>query len=166
MIRTLDDFLDEWRDESASTLKLMRTLTDGSLSQQVFAEGRSLGRLAWHIALSISEILGHAGVPFDSVPSDLPPPLHATEIADRYEIDAAGVAPALRLHWLDDMLDEETPMYGEMWKRGTVLSVLLRHQTHHRGQMTVLMRQAGLPVIGVYGPAKEEWAAMGLPPMA
>ena len=31
--------------------------------------------------------------------------------------------------------------------------------------MTVLMRQAGVPVPGMYGPSKEEWAAMGLPPM-
>ena len=40
----------------------------------------------------------------------------------------------------------------------------LSHQTHHRGQMTVLMRQAGLTVPGVYGPAREEWAAMGMEP--
>jgi uncharacterized damage-inducible protein DinB len=30
--------------------------------------------------------------------------------------------------------------------------------------MTVLMRQAGLVVPGVYGPAREEWAAMNMPP--
>jgi hypothetical protein len=28
----------------------------------------------------------------------------------------------------------------------------------------VLMRQAGLSVPGVYGPAREDWAALGLPP--
>jgi hypothetical protein len=28
--------------------------------------------------------------------------------------------------------------------------------------MTVLMRQAGLKVPGVYGPAREEWAGMGM----
>ena len=28
--------------------------------------------------------------------------------------------------------------------------------------MTVLMRQAGLTVPGVYGPAKEEWAVAGM----
>ena len=32
---------------------------------------------------------------------------------------------------------------------------LINHQNHHRGQMTVLMRQAGLTVPGVYGPAKK-----------
>ena len=41
--------------------------------------------------------------------------------------------------------------------------VLVTHQTHHRGQMTVLMRQAGLKVPDVYGPAKEGWATYGMP---
>jgi len=32
--------------------------------------------------------------------------------------------------------------------------------------MTALTRQAGLVVPGMYGPALEEWAFMGLPSMA
>jgi uncharacterized damage-inducible protein DinB len=55
-------------------------------------------------------------------------------------------------------------MYGEKWTRGVTARVLLNHQTHHRGQMTILMRQAGLKVPGVYGPSKEEWAEYGAPP--
>jgi uncharacterized damage-inducible protein DinB len=31
--------------------------------------------------------------------------------------------------------------------------------------MTVLMRQAGLRVPGIYGPAKEEWEEHGMPAM-
>ncbi|HZG18224.1 MAG TPA: DinB family protein, partial [Candidatus Bathyarchaeia archaeon] len=48
------------------------------------------------------------------------------------------------------------------WKNGFTLRALLMHEVHHRGQMTVLMRQAGLTIPGIYGPAKEEWAAMGM----
>ena len=44
------------------------------------------------------------------------------------------------------------------------LQVLVVHQAHHRGQMTVLMRQAGLTVPGVYGPAREEWTTYGMQP--
>jgi len=57
-------------------------------------------------------------------------------------------------------------MYGETWKRGMTLLYLMLHQAHHRGQITVLMRQAGLKVTGIYGPAKEEWQTMGMPAMA
>ena len=52
-------------------------------------------------------------------------------------------------------------MYGQRWTRGFTLHALLEHQIHHRGQMTVLMRQAGLRVPGIYGPAREDWASHG-----
>ena len=58
----------------------------------------------------------------------------------------------------------EDDMYGEMWKKGKTLGVLVTHQIHHRGQLTVVMRLAGLKVPGVYGPAKEEWANYGMKP--
>lgn len=39
--------------------------------------------------------------------------------------------------------------------RGKLLRILINHQTHHLGQMTVLLRQAGLKVPPVMGPTKE-----------
>ena len=54
-------------------------------------------------------------------------------------------------------------MYGQTWPRGQALWGLIAHEVHHRGQMTVLMRQAGIVVPGVYGPAREEWATYGMP---
>ena len=54
-------------------------------------------------------------------------------------------------------------MYGEKWTRAFTLGALIGHQCHHRGQVTVLMRQAGLKVPGIYGPAQEEWAVYGMP---
>jgi uncharacterized damage-inducible protein DinB len=44
------------------------------------------------------------------------------------------------------------------------LQILIRHEIHHRAQMTVLMRQAGLKVPGIYGPSRDEWQAMGMTP--
>jgi len=37
------------------------------------------------------------------------------------------------------------------------------HPAHHRGQMTVLLRQAGMKVPDINGPAMEDWAAYGQP---
>jgi uncharacterized damage-inducible protein DinB len=75
----------------------------------------------------------------------------------------ASVTAQVSKHWPDAALLEEVPMYGEHWAKGYVLLAMILHQTHHRAQMTVLMRQAGLKVPGAYGPAREEWAAMNLP---
>ena len=45
--------------------------------------------------------------------------------------------------------------------------VLVLHEVNHRGQLTVLMRQAGLRATGAMGPAQEDWARMGRePPLA
>jgi uncharacterized damage-inducible protein DinB len=91
-------------------------------------------------------------------------PTNASDIASTYDISSKSVLEAVRRSWTDASLYDEIPMYGEMWKRGAALSSLLLHQTHHRAQMTVLMRQAGLKVPGVYGPSREEWSQMGMPP--
>jgi uncharacterized damage-inducible protein DinB len=36
------------------------------------------------------------------------------------------------------------------------------HQAHHRAEMLVLMRQAGLPILWVYGPTREQWSEFGM----
>lgn len=67
-------------------------------------------------------------------------------------------------HWPDAALLEEVPRHGEEWAKEYVLWAIL-HQRHHRAQITVLMRQAGLKVSGIDGPAREERTHMNLPPM-
>ena len=165
MFRTIEDFLQVWKQETESTLKIFRTLTGDSLNQKVYAEGRTLARLAWHITATLDEMPKHAGLHCSISIEDDKQSTNIAELIETYERSARIVAEAVKTQWNDAMLLEEIPMYGEQWKRGFVLWVLVVHQTHHRAQMTVLMRQAGLKVPGLYGPAKEEWAAMGMPAM-
>ncbi|MDM7923996.1 MAG: DinB family protein [Pyrinomonadaceae bacterium] len=163
MLRKVEDFLKNWQYEAEMTGKVIRSLTDGSLGQKVTDEGRTLGYLAWHLAATPAEMLGHAGLTVDGPPLDAPAPESASEIADAYDKVAASVNDVVASNWNDDTLLQEDSMYGETWSRGLTLFYLIAHQAHHRGQMTVLMRQAGLPVPGVYGPSKEEWLAHGMP---
>jgi uncharacterized damage-inducible protein DinB len=165
MIRTISDFLTMWTNESAGTLKVFRTLTDESLKQKVTPEGRSLGFIAWHITTTLGEMTSQAGLPVAAPGEKDPMPAVACAIADAYENGARAVTDAVKANWTDAQLDDEVPMYGESWKKGLVLAALIGHQCHHRGQMTVLMRQAALKVPGVYGPAKEEWANFGMAPL-
>ncbi len=163
MIRTIPDFLDAWRLEADSTLKILRAITDESLGQKVTEDGRSLGFLAWHITTTLGEMMRHAGIPVPAATDKDTMPASAAAIADTYEEGAKAVAEAVQANWTDAQLADDIPMYGETWKKSFVLTALISHQIHHRGQMTVLMRQAGLKVPGVYGPAKEDWAAYGMP---
>jgi uncharacterized damage-inducible protein DinB len=163
MYRTIEDFTDDWRQETSSTLRIFRTLTDASLTQRVTGEGRSLGFLAWHITKSLGEVGDRAGLHVPLPADDISMPAKAADIVGTYLSTARSLGDEVRQHWNNSSLEEEVDMYGEKWKRGFALAALIRHQTHHCGQMTVLMRQAGLLVAGVCGPSKEEWARWGMP---
>ncbi|HEX8984578.1 MAG TPA: DinB family protein [Bryobacteraceae bacterium] len=163
MFHTISEFLNMWASESESTLKVLRNLSDGSLAQRVTPTGRSLGFLAWHITTSVSEMGKHAGLPVGVTGEKDPPPSSAAAIAATYEKAAKAFADAVLKNWKDTDLPGEIPMYGQKWTRAATLGAVIAHQCHHRGQATVLMRQAGLAVPGVYGPAQEEWAAYGMP---
>jgi uncharacterized damage-inducible protein DinB len=160
--RRIADFTRAWQQESEMTLKVLRALTEPSLGQRMGPEGRTLGYLAWHLVLTLPEMMEHAGVPVVGPAHDAPQPALA-EIVRQYETCARAVGDGLPKVWNDAMLDEKVPMYGEQWPRGMVLTSLVVHQAHHRGQMTALMRMAGLTVPGVYGPAREEWARYNMP---
>ena len=165
MLRKIEDFVKDWEYEAASTSKILNALTDESLSQRVTPDGRSLGFLGWHLTQTLGEMLGHAGLKIDAPGMDRECPASASEIAAAYEKGARSVTEEVKKNWTDETLLQTDDMYGDTWPRGVTLFALIAHQAHHRGQMTVLMRQAGLAVPGVYGPSKEEWAAMGAPPM-
>jgi uncharacterized damage-inducible protein DinB len=162
MFRTIEDFEKTWDTERESSLKVMRALTDASLGQMVAPGGRSLGRIAWHIVQTLGEMGGHAGLKIGGVDEKTPQPVQAAAIADAYAANAIALAGAVKASWMDSDLPGEIDMYGEKWTRGRTLAILVAHEVHHRGQVTVLMRQAGVAVPGVYGPAKEEWSGYGM----
>lgn len=163
MYRNTNDFLTHWKYESEATLKLLNNLNDESLDQRVYAEGRTLRGLAWHITLTLTELPGNAGLSIEGPQEGQPAPQSAQEIAAAYQQAANSVAEQVEANWSNEDLSNNVQMYGEEWTKGYALGALIGHQAHHRGQMTVLMRQAGLKVPGVYGPSKEEWEAMGMP---
>ncbi|MEZ5429519.1 MAG: DinB family protein [Pyrinomonadaceae bacterium] len=166
MFKKIGDFQKTWGYESAATEKLFGNLTDEALGQKVTEDGRSLGFLAWHIVTTMNEMFGHAGLEIDAPGPETSVPENASEILAAYKKGAESILKVVAENWSDEELGDEIPMYGEKWPKSGVLYALIAHEGHHRGQMTVLMRQAGLRVPGIYGPAKEEWEQMGMPAMA
>ncbi|MGQ0828072.1 MAG: DinB family protein [Bacteroidota bacterium] len=163
MYRKIEDFITEWGYESESTLKVFKNITNEPLNKKDHENVRSIAVLAWHITITLSEMLKKAGLPVTGPNEHSKPPATIAEIITAYESSSKSVIEQVKILWTDAILSEEVPMYGDTWKKGTVLSVLIKHQAHHRGQLTVLMRQAGLKVPGVYGPSKEEWAEWNIP---
>jgi uncharacterized damage-inducible protein DinB len=164
MYHTLKEFTDEYKMESQSTLKLLNVLTTESLYKTVDGKVRSIGRLAYHLAHTVSEMMSKTGL---EIPFDLKNPVHdetitAAQIVKAYEDAVNQFLSQLETKWTDASLQQTNNMYGEEWSNALTLSILLKHEIHHRGQLTVLMRLAGLVVPGIYGPAAEEWAMFGM----
>lgn len=166
MFSSIEAFIREWESESAGTRRLLAALTDASLSQSVADGYRTLGRLAWHLTCSPHEMLVRTGLKLPAPGDEHVVPSSAAAIADAYAATSREVADAVRGQWQDADLVRTSDMYGEQWPNGMTLRVVISHEVHHRAQMTVLMRQAGLSVPGLYGPAREDWAAMGMEPPA
>ena len=162
MYTSVKSFVSDWKHESEATLKMLDKLTDDSLKQKVWTEGRTLGFLAWHITLTIGEMMTKIGLNPDCPPEDSKMPPKAADIKNTYEKAAVSLFGEIDSKLKDEMLHDDINAYGQTWKKGVMLNMLITHQIHHRGQMTVLMRQAGLKIPGIYVPAMEEWAAMGM----
>ena len=162
MITSIEHFKKSWQKESENTRKIMAQLTDDAINKNLVEGHRSLGRLAWHIAQTIPEMLGQTGLKPEGPESKAAVPDTAEEIKKAYDLAASSLLKQVTRKWNDESLQVEDDLYGEKWSRGMTLRILIDHEIHHRGQMTVLMRLAGLKVPGLYGPSKEEWSQYGM----
>ena len=164
MFLSVSTFLQTWEKEAESTQRILDALTDDSLNQLVGAQDRTLGKIAWHLVTTIPEMMAKTGLILESINEDAPLPNTAEEILHNYRDVSNSLVTAIRSQWNDQTLLEKRDMYGETWTNGYTISSLIDHQIHHRGQITVLMRQAGLKVPGIYGPSRDDWNQIGMEP--
>lgn len=163
MFRAMSDFGSTYNYLSAMTTSVFECLTDENLGQSVADGHRNLGSVAWHIVATVPEMLAGIGMAVSSVDHEAPPPSTASEIIEGYKRVSAEVIGAVDGNWSDESLLEEIELYGEKLPRGKWLEAFIAHEIHHRGQVIILLRQAGVKnVPGVYGPSLEEWEKFGM----
>ncbi len=160
MYGTVTEFTEDWSRESAISLSVQRNLTDAALGQKSDPEGNALGKIAWHMVMMIGAFGSAAGLDAGTPPRGTEAPVSAKLIADAYQKAAEALTEQARSKLTDGKLSSEIDLFGRSVTVAAALQMLLRHQIHHRGQMTVLMRSAGLVVPRIYGPPREETAAM------
>lgn len=152
----------EWNRESYLTEKVLEGLTDESLKQQVYPEGRTLGRITWHFTTNIPEYLAEFGLKIDKVENVDNIPTTAKEILDTFKYVSENAVKVIEEQWSDNDLNKVQTAFGRQESNATIIMGLIKHIVHHRGQITVLIRQAGLKPFGVYGPPKENWIKYGV----
>jgi uncharacterized damage-inducible protein DinB len=159
----LDQFLVSWERESKNTQKLLTALPKDQYEFRPDSKGRSLGELAWHLAEIdgyMSSGVANGKFDFDAKIPGLQRPRTIPELAPGFakvHTDAVARVKSLK----PGHLDETTPFFGRPVRNGDILwNALLHHALHHRGQLTLLTRLAGGVPPGLYGPTREEMAAM------
>jgi uncharacterized damage-inducible protein DinB len=129
-----------WEMESALTARLLEAIPDGKHDFRPDPGGRSLGEMAWHPA----EVEGY--------------------LSDGMSKGAVTFQDAVaRLAKLTDAdLDRENPFAGDrrLTIRDCLWGALLMHLIHHRGQLSLMVQLAGGTPPAIYGPNREEMAAM------
>ena len=161
MYHKISNFIEDWKYESESTIKVLSNLTDSSLSKNFGENIRTPGRLAWHIVTAIGEMASRMGLAFEKVDENAPIFKTVKEIVDEYKRASDGLIKEINEKWNDDTLyiEDKITGQGDMWSRGKTLGALVKHQIHHRAQLTVVMRLAGLKVPGVTVPQKKSGQA-------
>lgn len=154
LYRNTEDFISEWNGSAKGTLKVMQAITNDKMDVAIVDGHNSLGWLSWHL-VGVAGAFGHfAGLQIPAPGPEMKQPETMAEIIEAYEKVTEAYKTEVSALTADQLV-EEVPAFGGMMKRGQLLRVLVDHQTHHRGQMTVLLRQAGLEVPPVMGPTQE-----------
>ena len=161
--REHSQFLATWDLEAQSTLKLLRALPADQYDFRPDAGARSLGEMAWHLA-EIDAYIGDGAasgkIDFATKLPGLERPRTIGELAPGYERVHQTFASRVKAMKPEDM-DRMMPFMGRTMRTGDVLwNVLLHHAIHHRGQLSLMCRLAGGTAPGLYGPNREDMAAM------
>ena len=160
---TIRELLQELEQEAPATRRTLERVPAGKLDWKPHEKSMTLGVLAMHVA-TLPEALAELSmrtsfdvsfvVPRPEAPS-IPALLEAHErsIARAREILGSMDDAALEIPWrMMNGAQEIASM-----PRGVFLrSVLFNHWYHHRGQLTVYLRQTGALVPAIYGASADE----------
>ena len=162
VMRIVDSILMELDQEAQTTKRVLDRIPEDKLAWKPHPKSFSLGQLALHIA-SVPGRIAAAAVP-DSMEApnfSQPEPKSCQEVLDTFSKSLESAKDALK-----KMDDARLMSMWSLTKNGRVLmsvprigfirSILMNHNYHHRGQLSVYLRMLGVPVPSIYGPSADE----------
>jgi uncharacterized damage-inducible protein DinB len=159
----VDGLLQELEQEAQTTRKILERVPGDKLTWRPHAKSRTLGELALHVA----QVPGGVAMLVAS-----PSPAQAPNFVDPSPKSAAELLPTLDwaiakakevLGGLSDaaLTEPWTLKSGDrelftLPRVAMLRSVMLNHWYHHRGQLTVYLRELNVPLPSIYGPSADE----------
>ena len=163
----IDGMLMELEQEAKTTRRVLERVPGDRLGWKPHTKSRTLGELALHVASTPGAV---ATLACESE-------IQAPDFRDQAPQSAAELIPALdqsvatAKRLLANMDDAKL---SETWRvkrngqevlaipRAALLrSIMLNHWYHHRGQLSVYLRELGVPIPSIYGPSADENPFMG-----
>ncbi len=170
-MRLADTLLQELDMEAATTKRVLERIPDARLAWKPADKSRTLGQLALHIAVNPGSVASLASTNPAQLPSFAQPePSPAATAEVLAALDASVAQAKAILGPMDDAALMETwrvTAGGQelmaMPRMAFLRSIMLNHWYHHRGQLSVYLRELNVPVPSIYGPSADEnpFAAAG-----
>lgn len=158
MYRTINDFIQDWENSCRGTLAVFDAITDEKKGFEIVEGHNSLEWLSWHLTTATAYFMGQVQLSLDVELNPSATPETMQEIINTYKIASEQVVKTVKEKLTDESLSTNVDSHGRPTPIGALLRAMVDHQTHHRAQMQVLLRQAGLSVPSVMGPTKEALA--------
>jgi uncharacterized damage-inducible protein DinB len=165
---TIAELLQELEQEAPTTRRVLERVPADQLGWKPHEKSMSLGELAMHIAQLPGAIAELALQPTFDVNTQVPRP-GASSTAELVATLDRSVARAREV--LGGMSDADLAAPWKMVNgeqvilaitRGALLrTIMLNHSYHHRGQLSVYLRQTGALVPSIYGPSADEAPRFG-----
>lgn len=159
----IDSMLQELDQETQTTRRVLERVPDHQLAWRPHEKARTLGELALHVAMvpgGVAELVASPSPaqapqfvdPSPTSVSELIPALDAS-IAKAKKVLGGMDDAALMATWRLMQGDRELIAIPRM---AMLRSVMLNHWYHHRGQLTVYLRELDVPIPSIYGPSADE----------
>jgi uncharacterized damage-inducible protein DinB len=160
---TKQELLQELDQEARATRRVLERVPEGRLDWRPHARSLTLGQLAMHVASLPGAIAELATRDAFQVGTEIPRP-GASSTAELLDtLDRSVASAKARLGGMDDaaLASPWRMMKGErevmaIPRAALLRSVMLNHWYHHRGQLTVYLRQTGAAVPAIYGDSADE----------
>jgi uncharacterized damage-inducible protein DinB len=160
----MDGLLQEFDREAQTTRRVLERVPNDKLGWRPHPKARTLGELALHIATSpagVAELAARSPAQAPRFADGDPSPANTSELMSTLERTLERTKAILGS--MDDAAATQTwrLMNGDreilaLPRIAFLRSIMLNHWYHHRGQLTVYLRELDVPIPSIYGPSADE----------
>ena len=158
----IEALIQELEQESQTTRRVLERVPGDRLAWKPHDKSMSLGQLALHVATTPGGVSGMVRQSPMSIPRFVQPSASSSaELIPALEQSVAQAKENLRAIGDAGLAETFSVVVGDkevmaMPVGAALRFIMLNHWYHHRGQLSVYLRELNVPVPSIYGPSADE----------